>query len=365
MRLRLTEVLDYYDEPQLFVALDAVGTSYLCLVYDIDAEEHSLCIAASISRERLNDLVTGHIDLRNIFLEPELSLYDVVVDGNVIEATLRAESPSADMLPDEGYYLDFGKRENQDMVRASKEAGRTVIRLAFNYETNHHAIPWDVLTDALHYFQAIVANGYRRVVQSKNAEPATLSVCATLAASFDIELIANEPVDLFGRSKVADTLEMLSPLFGDEDEAVANCISSFKSTQKSYKNLLKTLTERDVSFKCKWVHESSTGIVNELPVTKERIQSLYSLASSLQTLKERNVVFEGSFYMADLRNGRWGLDLLNGEQRRGICMNGERLRGIVLHEVQYRVSCVEERSQNLSTGKVYYAYILTSIQRIV
>lgn len=365
MRLRLTEILDYYDVPQLFVAQDAVGTQYLCLVYDYDKEGRSLCIAVNISHDRLNDLMTGHLDLREVFLEPELSLFDVIEDGDIITAKLRDEYPQEDMLPDKGYYLNFAKRENHDMVKASQETGRTVIRLGFNYETNNHCLPWDVLTGTLHDFQAIVSNGYRKVVQTKNADLAQLSVRAALAASFDLELVANEPVNLFGSSKVADTLDLLSPLFGDEDEAVANCLSTFRNTQKSYKNLMKTLSDRNVSFKCKWVHGSVEGEVKEFPVTKERIQSLYTLASNLQILEERQVTLEGTFFMANLRSGRWGLELIvDGRRKYGVCLSVERLTGVVIRDQVYRVNCIEKPSQNPNTGNIYYAYILTDIQKI-
>lgn len=362
MRLKLTEILDYYDVPQLVVALDVVGTQYLCLAYDEDEVGRLKCIAANISRERLNDLMTGHIDLRQIYLAPELDLYDVLQDGSDVIAKLRKEKPADYMLPEEGYYLNFAKRENYDMVRASQETGRTVIRLGYNYETSNHCLPWDVLTETLHDFQAIVSNGYRRVVQSKNAEPAQLSVRAALAASFDLELVANEPVNLFGSSRVADTLDLLSPLFGNEDEAVANCLSTFRNTQKSYKNLLKSLSDRDVSFKCKWVHGSVEGEVKEFPITKERIKSLYTLASNLEILEERQVTLVGTFFMANLRSGRWGIELADdGKRKYGVCLGVDILHGVVLHNKLYAVTCTEKPSQNPSTGNVYYAYIMTDI----
>lgn len=365
MRLKLTEILDYYDVPQIFVALDAVGTQYLCMVHDYDEDGRSMCLAANISSDRLNDVVTGHVDLRQVYLEPEQWLYDVIENGDQIEATIREEQPTAEMLPEEGYFLDFAKRENRDMVLASQETRRTVIRLGFNYETNNHTLPWDVLTETLHDFQAIVSNGYRRVAQTKNAEMAQLSVRAALAASFDLELVANEPTNLFGSSRVADTLDLLSPLFGGEDEAVANCLSTFKNTQKSYKNLLKTLAERNVSFKCKWVQGAVEGEVKEFPVTKERIHSLYTLATNLRILEDRQVCFEGTFFMANLRSGRWGMDLGEGKNHKyGISLGVDRLHGVVLHDVKYRVSCIEKPSQNPNTSKIYYAYILTDIQKV-
>ena len=291
MRLKLTEILDYYDVPQLVVALDAVGTQYICLAYDEDEEGRLKCIAANISLDRLNDLMTGHIDLRQIYLQTELALYDVMQDGDEVTAKLREVAPEEYMLPDEGYFLNFSKRESHDMLRTAQEQKRTVIRLAFNYDTNNHIIPIGVMNEVVHCFQAMLSNGYRKLASTRNAECAELGVRATLAASFDLELIANEPTDLFGSSKVADTLDMLSPLFGGEDEAVASCLTNFKNTQPSYKNLLKTLSDRGISFKCKWVHEAIRGEIRELPVTRERIKNLYTLASSLTPLQERQVTF--------------------------------------------------------------------------
>lgn len=365
MRLRVTEILDYYDVPQLVVALDAVGTQYVCLAYDEDEEGRMKCIAANISRDRLNDLMTGHIDLRQIYLQPELALYDVLQDGDVVTAELREEAPEEYMLPDDGYFLNFSKRESHDMLRTAQERRRTVIRIGLNYEGTNHVVPISVLNEVGHCFQAILSNGYRKLTSTRNAQCAELGVSALIAASFDLELIANEETDLFGSSKVADTLDMLSPLFGEEDEAVANCLTTFKSTQASYRNMLKALSDNNISFKCKWVHAALSGEVRELPVTKERIRNLYTLASNLISLGEREVSFDGVFFMANTRNGRWGMEPIGGGKARyGWCHKEEKLMGVVLHNQLYRIICTERPTQNANTGNIYYAYIMTDIQKV-
>jgi hypothetical protein len=361
----MTNILDYYDMPQLFVALDAVGTQYLCLFYDHDEAGKMKCIAVTISRDRLNDFITGHLDLRQVYLEPEMWLYDVTVDGNIIEATPRAEAPAGYMLPDEGYFLDYSQLENHDMVAASQEERKTIIRLAFNYETNNHAVPTGVLTGTVHNFQAIVSNAYKKLTKDRTGINSRLSVRAAIAASFDLELVANEPTNLFGGSKVADTLDMISPLFSDEDEAVANCLATFKNTQRNYKNLLKTLSDENISFKCKWVQGAVDGVVGECPVTKERVQSLYSLASNLQMLEETEELFEGSFFMANTRNGRWGLSPIGEKKAKyGVCTEVAKLEGIVLKNRVYRVKCTVRPTLNPNTGKEYKSYILTDIQKM-
>ena len=113
MKLKITEILEYYDVPQLFVATDAIETSYLCLTYDIDETGVLNCIALSISKDRLNDFITGHLELKEIYLHPEMDLFDVIVEGDNVEATVREQAATDDMLPDEGYFQEDhrGKRK--------------------------------------------------------------------------------------------------------------------------------------------------------------------------------------------------------------------------------------------------------------
>ena len=103
----------------------------------------------------------------------------------------------------------------------------------------------------------------------------------------------------------------------------------------------------------------------EHTITEERIQALYYLASNLQMMEERTVVYEGFFFMANVRNGRWGLDPSSTERRKyGICLDANMLFGITLQEQLYRITCKERPSQNPNTGTVYKSYVLIDIQRI-
>ena len=365
MRLRLTEILDFYDVPQVFVAADAVGTSYLCLFYDYDENGRQKCISVTISKERLNDFVTGHLDLRSIFLEPEMSCYDVIVEGGIIEACIRHEVFTDNMLPDEGFYLDYSLKENHEMVMTSQEEGHPIIRLAFNHDTNNHTIASEVLVDTIQNFQALLRKAYKRVSRSRDTGPSQLFVKGTIAASFDLELVASESNNLFGGSRVADTLEMLSPLFGDEDEEVANCLATFRDIQSNYKNMMKSLSEKELSFKCKWVQNTMSGVVNDYPISQERIHSLYVLASNLELLQERERVFEGVFFMANVRNGKWGFAPIGNERRKyGVCLEENMLGGIVLQNRLYRINCIEKPSQNPNTGATYTTYVLNEIRLV-
>ena len=51
--LRIDKILDFYDEPQLFIARDKFGAQYICLLY---ADDHELKYTAiKISNDKLSD----------------------------------------------------------------------------------------------------------------------------------------------------------------------------------------------------------------------------------------------------------------------------------------------------------------------
>lgn len=304
MRLVIKEVLDYYDVPQLFVAQDNVFTSYLCLTYDIDEEGDLQCVAVNISPSKLNDFLTGHLDLRDLFINPELNCYDVFVEGDEVNANLRTKAFENRMLPDEGYRFDFNQHENREMISASRETNRTIIRIAFNYETTFHEISSKLLTCTISNFQNIISKAYKKLNRDQDERLSLLYVRAPIAASFDLEFMTEDSTDLFGSSKVADTLEMIKPLFSDVDNEVADCLVNFKDIQNYYKSLVKELSENQMSFKFKWVQSSTEYKVSECYVSKELVPKLYSFASNIVHLDDSTETIEGSFFMANTKSGR-------------------------------------------------------------
>ena len=365
MRLVIKEVLDYYDVPQLFVAQDNVLTSYLCLTYDIDEEGVLQCVAVNISPSKLNNFLTGHIDLKEIFLNPELNRYDVLVDGDDVDARLRDCCFEDRMLPDEGYRIDFAQIEDRDMIRASREENRTILRIAYNYESTNHTISSKILTNTVSNFQTIISKAYRRINRGQEEGPSLLYVRAPIAASFDLEFMTGECSDLFGSSKVADTLEMIKPLFSDLDDEVADCLANFKDVHSYYKSLVKELSDNELSFKFKWVQSSTEYKVSECKVSKELVPKLYSLASSIEPLDDSTETIEGSFFMANTKNGRWGFAPSTGSRLKyGTCLEKTKLHGIILNKQLYRITCTVSPSRNPITGKEYRTYILTDIVKV-
>ena len=105
--LTLINTLEYYDVPQILVAADATGTNYLCTLYKNDAERGYLYLGVQISEPRLMAFVGGQLDLRDVYIHPEVenALYVVTAKQEMLTATtiLQPQNLTEEMLPEAGY----------------------------------------------------------------------------------------------------------------------------------------------------------------------------------------------------------------------------------------------------------------------
>ena len=112
-KLTIDQILDYCDVPQLFTARDTFDTLYLCLLY----EDNPICsyTALRLSSKRLTEFLSGKLDLRFLFVHPELDqeYFDVVFQNNEYQmGTMLKQSLPEERLPAEGYYMVSNSREN-------------------------------------------------------------------------------------------------------------------------------------------------------------------------------------------------------------------------------------------------------------
>lgn len=102
--LRVDQMLEYYDVPQLFVARDSFDTLYLCLLYSDETE--CKYTAIRVSHERLARFMNGDEDLRSLYVSPENSgeYFDVTYVSNAYHAKpLGTQILQEERLPAEGY----------------------------------------------------------------------------------------------------------------------------------------------------------------------------------------------------------------------------------------------------------------------
>ena len=102
--LNISQILVYYDFPEIFVAYDNVGTNYLCLLVSADNEQTSY-ISTAISNKRLSNFINGKVDLRDIFENPEIGqwLFFDQLNETIEAKEWEGENLPNEYLPDQGF----------------------------------------------------------------------------------------------------------------------------------------------------------------------------------------------------------------------------------------------------------------------
>lgn len=107
--IKIETIYDFCDAPQIFSARDAYDTLYLCLMYNDEPMQYT---AVRITSSRLRDFEQGKVDLRNLFVSPEVAneYFDVVCTNEGFVKT-KIDTITEDKLPSEGYVLSESDRE--------------------------------------------------------------------------------------------------------------------------------------------------------------------------------------------------------------------------------------------------------------
>lgn len=364
--LSIIRILEYYDVPQLFVAEDVVGMRYLCQLYDILEDGELKVLGVAVSNNKLNDFIKGHIDLLSMFVDREIagSIFDINMTSKGIYAKLFEGNIADSMLPDAGYFYDDSLGEDEEMVARAITTNKPIIRLAFETPNNGHDIDSRCLSAALIHFQSLVDNSYKKLFKREDAANSNLRVTTFMAASFDVEFIANEPLDMFGQSKIGSTFDVINKLFVSSPEDTIQTLRDLKGyAANSYKNFLEVLFNNDMSINLKWVFSTLDCEVHKGSVGKDKIKLLHEIVNNSCDLGVEEASFEGVFTAADTANGKWTFQPVVGKIVKGDSSDIGLLSGITLKDMHYIIRCEAQQSLNETTLKEKTRYTLLNVSK--
>lgn len=118
--------------------------------------------------------------------------------------------------------------KNEEMTIRASTTNKPIIRMAFQTPQNYHDIDARCLSAALVHFQSLVDNSYKKLYKNEICSNSTLRVTTFMAASFDVEFIANENLDIFGQSKVGQTFDVINKLFSSTSDEVIETLRTLK-----------------------------------------------------------------------------------------------------------------------------------------
>ena len=137
-RLKILQILVYYDFPEIFIAIDEVGTNYLCLLVNT-SQGNITYIATAISSKRLSGFINGNIDLRDIYELPEIKewYYFNKVDDSINAELWQDENIQESFLPEKGFYYHKPLQGEDLILNEVVEKKNAVIHLAISDEKDN------------------------------------------------------------------------------------------------------------------------------------------------------------------------------------------------------------------------------------
>ncbi len=364
--ITLERVLEYYDVPQLFIGRDKIGTNYLCLL--VDDETDCKYITIQISKDRLNNFILGKEDLRYIYLHPEFEreyFITTICNGSLVLTNFESDILEENMLPSEGYFYD-DEEENNSIIQEAIDNKHPVIHLGFIDSNNSHSIPVNTLATLTTQYQSIIANCFKKVDGNKDDTDFKLRIFGYSAASFNVHMYAESPLNLFGYSRIDKTLKVLDNLFRTSDEKkLKEVLQPLKGhTIKSYKNFIKTLIENNIEVKYKWVSSTIDNEVIHNRISLPTMESVYEILNENEELDREIKEFTGFMIGSNVDNGKWEFRTQEGHEIKGSTNKPSLLSGVILAEAEYSIKCEEIIEQSIITAKEKSSLILLEISEL-
>lgn len=374
--LNISQILVYYDMPELFIATDEVETSFICLLVDINDNVPNY-IATAISSNRLSSFIKGQVELREILTQPESKeWYTFIIDNEQILAR-RAEFEviPEQFLPDNGFYLNNEIMDNSSIVQEVVEKDNAVIHLALSDDKDEYSIDADDLGDVVKLYSIMLENSYKKgLIEHKAKDKKALIVpmnfklraFAASRASFNIHLYSQSQKDLFGNCMIEFGLEKIDQILTDyaNDEELINSLKSIKGhAVSSLKKILKKIIDEKLKLKHKWFAPNQEQVHYHI-VDTDKAQKIYDILNLSEELTEEIREFIGVFVQADVERGTWRIKTLEEGKEFSGEANPEELKGITLDTVTYKLICQEIIEEFKVTEKERTKYIFKSVSKL-
>lgn len=261
--VQLLHVLLEYDYPQVFVARDRIDGRYVFMVVE-EGELGPAYICAPVSHRRCDELLSGKIDLRRVFEEPEVpEIYSCLPDDLTQFFTIEPQSiddVGNDWLPEEGLVFNY----TDAVLNKSQELGSTVAyaSLAVPEAASEARIRSRKLSEFLAIYQNVLRNLARHGAKAlgkaipKAEDPYEVDVFGFCPGSFTVQVRSSEPCDILGENKALITafskLNQFLDVADRPEEAMAYMLSVKGHTASSLMSLLNFITENNCPFSNTW-----------------------------------------------------------------------------------------------------------------
>jgi hypothetical protein len=375
-RLTISQILVYYDFPEIFIAENNIGTLFMCLLVSTD-ESKTEYIATPISNKKLSNFINGNVDLRDIFESPETGqwfLFNNVSD--VIEAKYwEHDNLPSNYLPERGFVYHKQIEGHQLILDEVIERKNVVVHLAVSDEHDNFSIEADDLGDIVKLYQAIIENSYKKGVAERGIKEKKfyyvpqnykLRAFASSNSSFNLHLYSISQIDLFGNSLIEIGLEKFDEIITDQinQDSYIKTLRTVKGhTISSLKKLVKKIIDKKLKIKHKWFSPNQEKVHFSV-IDGPKAEKIYEILNLTDELAEETKTFIGYFVQVDIDKGTWRVFNIEDKKEYSGEDTGGHLQGITVETVIYKLTCQEVVEELTVSEKEKVKYILQKIDLV-
>jgi len=322
--LSASKTLLYYDEPQLFIANDQLGTPYVCFWVDREDDvEKYLCVPTS--RGRLDDFISGSIDLLSIVRSSETGELFVcsAADGNIdsMPAVLIPECEiPARWLPAADFFIKPVPATGELVIQESRDRQRAIIHFSLSppEARDQPKIVADSLAQAVRIIQRVITHAYRKALRDldENARNAIdrpeiyrLEVFAFSPGSFTLHMQTAAPADMLGYSHVEKALRVIDMITEhiDSPTAVVQSIAGYGGHfATAYRDLLQFIVQNKTPLSYEWSMPERVETTTRRISDRQAEPVYHALLEKAELLVEKKLL-TGIVTKADRNYGTWRL----------------------------------------------------------
>lgn len=376
--LHVSAVLLFYDYPQVFVAKDAVGSSFICMATE-EGEDGPIYLCTPISRERRTALLSARLDLRCAFAQPEIAefrraRFSGQMQGFLETTVASYETVPIDILPAEGMVFD----SYDEVALSALELNSTVSHVALGVPEAEFAarIHSATLAEFLSIFQAAMRSLARFKAKSsgkrlkREDDSFNTDVYGFAKGSFTIKFRPSADGDMFGETPAfSAALGMLNEflaLSSNADAAIAFLQAVKGHSAASLIKMLRFLAENSCPVDVKW---ATPGMLKAVCGSANliEIKELVARCSQRSDLSVEEVTLAGMVLAADFDNNTWKMLSENDQEIHSgevLASSSASLRGLVITDARYEFICEETIEVVEATGRELRRLLLRSVRRL-
>jgi hypothetical protein len=358
-------VLLFYDYPQVFLGNDVVGTQYACMVC-AESDDGPTYACTPVSQNRALQLLTGRLDLRTLFAQPELlefytASFPEGAEGSLVMHAAEYDQMPDSLLPEAG--LLFQYQDEVAINAADLNTTVSYVSLGVPEAETSARIRSATLAQFLSIFQTTIRNFARfqaklaKKPMKRDDDSFSADVFGFAKGSFTVKFRSSHPTDMFGEvpafSAAMDRLSEFLKHIDNPDLAIHLLQSVKGHTASSLIKMLEFLAAHACPIKIEWATPSMRS-ADRAEARLGAIRELVAQCRARSDLSIEEVTIKGMLEAANHGAGTWTMVSEEDQELYSGGIHPESratVSGMMILKTRYEFICEETIEVVKGTGK--------------